>query len=620
MGPKNHRAKPNQSDPITRDELQAVREGHRQYEAQTAAYAAPILRTMGGMVVGLLLLLMVPRIIRFIAFRGQSPEDILRDFKKWGYQAAQQPIWGRLFKGALVAGAVFLLSTTKIEFMPGPMIFLFTGMGLWLSFKFFAWIWRSVFSNRRKAHGDAKFEAPTRILSRREQAVAGMVVRHPDSSQAERGFVAPAAGRAHAKVLYLDWPTISQHLLIVGNSGSGKTSTIYSHLMLSGEIPWIYQDTKADLPLRDRFPNRAVWGLDTRGYVTRSAVWNPMEEIRSAEDVELLAQFVFPERGDQNDWIVRASRGIFADLIKAKPWASLQEIGAAFIQRPIDELLKMVGPGWRSATTDPRVKGYFVQELLEKLRPWLDSRVAEISEGRSTVTLDQFIQKGGYVLSNDRQELRTPVKLFWAWLLFRLRNRPDGSTRIMLLMDEFGDAGKIPGMAEALALYRSKGVGIIAGIQTYSLMDMVYSQEGKAVRDGFGNTFILAQNLPLEMASQLSQQLGTWTKTRMNWNVGMHGPSIGSTQDQGVSLVSPGDWATWGSQRACIARIGSLLTWWVGQPINMKPAPLGAPKEVATDWRAEEAARMARYTASAATMKPGRDDLDDDLEALGIQA
>src|SRR5207245_2533227 len=101
----------------------------------------------------------------------------------------------------------------------------------------------------------------------------------------------------------------------------------------------------------------------------------------------------------------------------------------------------------------------------------------------------------------------------------------------MLLLDEFGDAGRIPQMAQALALYRAKNVSLVAGIQSYALMESVYGSEWTAVRDGFGTVFVLTANLDHGLAERLSRELGQFTRRRANWNITAHmsvnGPTIG---------------------------------------------------------------------------------------------
>ncbi|MBK8789848.1 MAG: hypothetical protein IPO28_06660, partial [Holophagaceae bacterium] len=95
-------------------------------------------------------------------------------------------------------------------------------------------------------------------------------------------------------MVYLRLDQLSFHILVVGTQGSGKTTTIYGHLMRSANCVWIYQDGKAELPLREWFPDRLVWGLDGWGYATRSAVLNFMDEIKTPEDFDLLVDMLYP--------------------------------------------------------------------------------------------------------------------------------------------------------------------------------------------------------------------------------------------------------------------------------------------------------------------------------------
>ena len=95
-------------------------------------------------------------------------------------------------------------------------------------------------------------------------------------------------------LISLTWEALSRHFLVDGTQGSGKTTSFFGHIQHSALCPWIYQDSKAELPFRDDFPNTCVWGLDVRGHESRSGVWNPLEEIRSKEDRDLLVDYVLP--------------------------------------------------------------------------------------------------------------------------------------------------------------------------------------------------------------------------------------------------------------------------------------------------------------------------------------
>ncbi len=109
--------------------------------------------------------------------------------------------------------------------------------------------------------------------------------------------------------------------------------------------------------------------------------------------------------------------------------------------RPIDEIVESLPGGYASSVQDPRTRSYFHSTLLEVLKPWNTARIAAVTMEPSTVRLDDFIRDGGYVLANEDKHLRQPVTLFWGMLLYRLRQRAAHSSRLLLLMDELGDAG-----------------------------------------------------------------------------------------------------------------------------------------------------------------------------------
>jgi type IV secretory pathway TraG/TraD family ATPase VirD4 len=467
---------------------------------------------------------------------------------------------------------------------------------------------------RDDTYGDARFAPLAAEFAERDAAAACLIYR-PERAGSAVGYVAP--NERDLRVARWSWDQLSRHVLVVGATGSGKTSTVFSHLMLSARVPWVYQDQKAELPLRDLFPQRPVWGLDTRGHRTRSAVWNPLDEVRGPEDVEVLAALLFPDRGDQNDWVIRGARLLFEGLLKHHRFPSLQAVAWLLEHKPMDELVASLPGGYASSVQDPRTRSYFHSTLLEVLKPWSTARIAAVTMEPSTVRLEDFIREGGYVLANEDKHLRQPVTLFWGMLLYRLRQRAADSSRLLLLMDEFGDAGRVPNMAQALALYRGKGVAIVAGVQSLGLMRAVYGEdEWTAVRDGFGSLLVLAANMPAELRREVTDQLGKWTLLHQHesssWNspsvsLGAHGANLSlgglgggrSTPTRHpVDLIPMDQWAVWGAARAAIVR--SLQpTWWVPVAVPIEPAPLGPPTpEPAGDWRELERERVARLGAT----------------------
>jgi hypothetical protein len=405
----------------------------------------------------------------------------------------------------------------------------------------------------------AEFAAPRVEFGEAQGAVAALLVRTARGSAQRQGEVERAT---RDRLAYLSWDTLSRHVLVVGNTGSGKTTGVFNHLMLSSRVPWIYQDQKAELPLRDVHPRRPVWGLDTRGCRSRSGVWNPMAEVKTEEDLEVLSALLVPDRGDEYDWVIRGARFLFEALVQGSRASSLQDVGALLEAETPEEIARRLPRGAGSLLQNPRQRGYFLEALRETLHPFMSPRVRRVTEGRSSVELGSFIDEGGYVLANEDRSLRSAVTLFWGLLLHRLRSRPPSAPRLLLLLDEFGDAGRVPNMASALALYRSKNVGIVAGVQTHSLLKAVYGGEWEAVRDGFGTVLVLAANLPQHARERLSRELGERRVRSLSCSFGTSGPSVALGPVRAVDLVARDRWGAWGRARACLVQ-GQTPTWWI---------------------------------------------------------
>lgn len=388
-------------------------------------------------------------------------------------------------------------------------------------------------------------------------------------------------------VVDLRWDILSRHLFLLGPQGSGKTSGFYGHLMLSSRHPWIYQDSKSEIPYRDLFPGLPVWGLDVRGHQTRSAVWNPMQEIESSEDFDLLVDYLLPVNpSDANPWVREMSRTLFRAILGSRPWASVQEIGRVFRATRIEPFLEHLDPLWRDLLSEPKSQVPVLQDLAAMFDHWESPRVSQITEGESTVRLADFIATGGYVLNNESSAaLRTPVQVFWGMLQSKLRQRAEGSSKLLLLLDEFGDAGRIPNIENSLVLLRSKGVAIIAGIQNLGLLQQVYPTNWQAVLQGFGAKVWLARNMEDTMRETLTRAIGKVIRR-------MPPASKGGKETESPEELMPLDaWATWSEQGVALGRLHGF-TYWIPVSIPIPAAPLGPSVEPRDPWEEAKAKRI----------------------------
>lgn len=416
---------------------------------------------------------------------------------------------------------------------------------------------------------------------------ACFLLAYRDTSKVSRRELQAAQRKArNLTLLSLRWEVLSRHVLLLGMQGSGKTTTVYGHMMLSLMIPWIYQDSKAELPLRDRFPDRPVWGLDVRGHQSRSGVLNFMREIRTADDFDLITNYVFPiNPRDANPWVRELSRVLFGAILRAQPWPSLQEISRTLRRTRLEPFLDLLDPIWRDLLAEPKSQVPVMQDLVATLARWESPRVAAITEGESTVSLDDFLTMGGWVMNcEDSDALRAPVHLFWAMALGRLRNRPEGASKIVLLLDEFGDAGRLPNIVRSLILLRSKGVSFVAGLQTIGLLKDTYADQWQAVAQSFGSKIWLCRNAEEESRELLTRVLGRWIRVTKD-----HHPHTKETESP-VDLVPIDAWGKWSDERAAIARCNGY-TYWLPLSLDIPHTPLGETVAQRDPW--EEAEELA---------------------------
>ena len=447
--------------------------------------------------------------------------------------------------------------------------------------------WGEMIIEDGKAHKDRR---PT----------AEILVHRSPRKLAQRIFATGQRFAGNLTLLSFRWDILSRHILVVGPQGSGKTASLYASIMHSSLAPWVYQDSKAELPFRAHFPNHPVFGLDVRGHETRSGVWNPMEEVRSEEDFDLLVDYLFPKNPkDPNGWVRDMARVLFGAVLHSKRWESVQQIARTLRETRLEPFLAGLDPIYQDAMKEPKSQVPVLQDLVVTLSRWETLRVRTITEGVSTVSLDDFIQRGGYLMNcEDSDALKVTVHVFWAMLLGRLRNRPEGAPPLLLLLDEFGDCGRIPNIQRALVLLRSKGVAIVAGIQNLGLLQDIYPLDWKAVMGGFVTRIWLARNLDDELRLGLSQALGKFTR--------LLPPSSKNAKhsEKDVDLMPLDAWGQWSEARVALGRLHGF-TYWLPVAVPIPRTPLGAVTVGGDPWADSEAeGRAAAQDALKAVELP----------------
>jgi type IV secretion system protein VirD4 len=111
----------------------------------------------------------------------------------------------------------------------------------------------------------------------------------------------------------------------------------------------------------------------------------------------------------------------------------------------------------------------------------------------------------------DITELRALTALFFTVALEQLKREKEQTVPAFLLLDEFANVGTLKAFYVDITTLRGRGVGVVAGLQSISQLSHVYGNDaGKIIWDNF-TTKIMLPGLSFDTAEAVSKALGDTT-------------------------------------------------------------------------------------------------------------
>jgi len=245
------------------------------------------------------------------------------------------------------------------------------------------------------------------------------------------------------------------HFLVIGDAGKGKsqlirqvlsqieergeTAIVFDPASAADYIPYFYSQSRGDLilnPLDQRMP-----------------YWTPGDELCEGVNALTLAASLFPERPEEDPFLVKVSRQIFAYLLGIHP--TLQEL-VRWLSHP-DEIDRHVrGTEYASmiSSQSPRQRDAALGSLhrvAEALRMLPDA--AETKQRWNTVEWTQ--DRRGWLFLASRPDTRkrlAPLLSLWLdILMLRLMNQGRMSKRpLWLILDELASLQRLPHLHSAI--------------------------------------------------------------------------------------------------------------------------------------------------------------------------
>ena len=223
----------------------------------------------------------------------------------------------------------------------------------------------------------------------------------------------------------------SHHMLLMGDTGSGKSAIIRQVLIQiaeRGETAIVYDPALEYLP---QFYDARRGDVILNPLDARCPYWTPGDEVPHPAEALTLAASLFPDQGRENRFFVESPRRIFAHLLNLKP--TPEEL-TAWMSNP-EEIDKRVRGTEMAAMIDPHA-GPQRSGVLGSLGMIVDAlrllpREAETKQRWSTVAWARERKGWIFITSKPtmRERLRPLISLWLDLLVLRLMNEGEAGAR-----------------------------------------------------------------------------------------------------------------------------------------------------------------------------------------------
>jgi type IV secretion system protein VirD4 len=327
-------------------------------------------------------------------------------------------------------------------------------------------------------------------------------------------------GRARSVRGALRWPPEdrAKHILVIGQPGSGKTSQLILPLVYNDcrdrRCSTIVVDTKGEFwPLAEIAgrAGKALWRFKPTD-LAETLAWNPIDGVERIADAQSIAAVLVRATGATSatePFWDDAGKALLAAIIwglrsREPRNASLGRVYALLQNGPApladwlrgDPETRLHGGPFiaMAESADNRNATTLLTTLSTRLQVFSDPSVAGATASPEIDLSDLAHRPVFWVIDVPEHEmlrLRPLVNLCISEIVRRLIQTAHGgrlSIPIGIVIDEFASAvGRIEGFESSLNTVRSRGISVVAAIQSLALLETAYGTAHEAVRAAFGS-------------------------------------------------------------------------------------------------------------------------------------
>ncbi|HEV2222506.1 MAG TPA: type IV secretion system DNA-binding domain-containing protein [Candidatus Acidoferrales bacterium] len=300
------------------------------------------------------------------------------------------------------------------------------------------------------------------------------------------------------------------HILIMGDTGTGKSTLIRRILVQIGERSEtaIIYDPALDYTPEFYSPKRGDAILNPLD--VRMPYWSPGEELRHDAEALTLAASLFPDRHNENPFFVEGPRKIFAHLLTFRPtpeemawWmCHEEEIDRRVKGTEYAAMIDRQAPAQRSGVL---ASLNMIADTL-KLLPTEKETTTRWSAAKWTEH-----RKGWLFLTSTPETRKRLIPLTSLWLdtlVLRLMNQGQThSQKVWLVLDELASLQQLPQLHTAITENRKSNNPVVLGFQGRSQLETRYGHEAEAMLSQPATKIFLRTSEP-RAAEWISKTIG----------------------------------------------------------------------------------------------------------------